>query len=66
MLDEERREAQQPEDSFYRRAEKTLLTCSLFLGISVCACCLAIATSLSCFETLSFLRGQKRTGKHIL
>jgi len=34
MLDEEGREIQQPEDSFYRRVDKTLLTCSLSLRFS--------------------------------
>jgi len=34
MLDEEGREILQLEDLFYRRAEKTLLTCSLSLRFS--------------------------------
>jgi len=59
MLDEEGSETQQSKEAFYRRAEKTLLTCPVFIGISVHVCCFP-AVRLHCHDLVGYGFGGRR------
>ena len=62
MLGEEGREIQQPEDSFYGRAEKTLLTCPVFVVISVRTCYFPVVR-LRCHDLIGYGFGGRRRPK---